>query len=77
LVETYLDRLPYTPRLDPDGLAGIGVTEGTVADLRDLFGTFLEARREILPLLHVYAATVGATGERRGSRFRRSERIPG
>jgi hypothetical protein len=60
LVETYLD---------PDGLAAVGATPETVDGLRDLFGTFLDGGREILPLLHVYAATVGAAGERRGVAF--------
>jgi len=64
LVETYLDRLPYTPRVDPAGLAGVGVDEETVADLRDLFGTFRAGGEELMPLLHVYVATVGAAGER-------------
>lgn len=63
-VETYLDKLPYTPRVDPDGLAGVGVEEATVADLQELFGTFRAGGEEFLPLLNVHAATVGAAGER-------------
>jgi len=69
LVETFLDRLPYTPSLDPDGLAAVGTAPETVDDLRNLFGTFLESSKEILPLLHVYAATVGTAGERRRFAF--------
>lgn len=69
LVETYLDRLPYTPRLDPDGLAAVGTAPETIDELGDLFQMFLEGAREVLPLLHVYTATVGAVGERRGLAF--------
>lgn len=64
LAETYLDRLPYTPRVDPDGLRGVGADEEAIGELRDLFGTFRAGGEELLPRLPVYAATVGAAGER-------------
>jgi hypothetical protein len=64
LVERHLDRLAYTPRIDPDALAGAGVAAGTVEDLRELFGTFRAGGEAVLPLLPLYAATVGAAGER-------------
>lgn len=64
LAETYLDRLPYTPRVDPDGLAGVGAAEEAVEELRELFSTFRAGGEELLPLLCVYAATVGAAGQR-------------
>lgn len=52
------------PRVDPDGLAGIGVDEDVIADLQNLFGVFRAGGEDFLPLLHVHAATVGAAGER-------------
>jgi hypothetical protein len=64
LVETYLDRLPYSPRVGPEGLAGVGVEEETVTELRDFIGTFRAGGEELMPLLHIYAATLGAEGER-------------
>lgn len=69
LVETYLDRLPYTPRVDPDGLAGVGADEEPISNLQDLFGVFRAGGEDFLPLLHVHAATVGAAGERDGLSF--------
>jgi hypothetical protein len=69
LAETYLDRLPYTPRIDPDGLAGQGADTGTIEELCDLFETFLSGGKKVLPLLHIHAATVGAAGERRTLAF--------
>jgi hypothetical protein len=69
LVETYLDRLPYTPRVGPEGLAGVGADEATIADLQDLFGVFRAGGEDFLPLLHVHAATVGTAGERDGFSF--------
>lgn len=69
LAETYLDRLPYTPRVDPDGLADQGVDTETIEELCALFETFLSGGKKVLPLLHIYAATVGAAGERRTLTF--------
>ncbi|MFW6045819.1 MAG: halocarboxylic acid dehydrogenase DehI family protein [Natronomonas sp.] len=69
LAETYLDRIPYTPRVDPDGLVDAGADVVTVAELRDLLETFRAGGESILSLLHVYAATVGAEGEREGLVF--------
>lgn len=64
LVATYLDRLPYTPRVDPEALADVGADEAAIAALQELFTTFRAGGETVLPLLHVYPATVGAAGER-------------
>lgn len=69
LVETYLDRLPYTPRVDPEALAAVGADEATIAELQDLFATFRAGGETVLPRLHVYPATVGAAGERESLAF--------
>jgi len=69
LVETYLDRIPYTPQIDPEILDRMGFDEGTVTELRDLFATFRTAGASVLPQLSVYAATVGAAGEREALSF--------
>lgn len=69
LAETYLDRIPYTPRVDPSGFVDVGEDEMTVAELRDLFETFRAGGEAVLPLVHVYAATVGSEGEREGLVF--------
>lgn len=69
LAETYLDRLPYTPRIDPDGLAEQGADRETIEELRDMIELFVSGGETILPLLHIHAATVGATGERRTVTF--------
>jgi hypothetical protein len=64
LADAYLDRIPYTPRIGPDALAAMGFEETTVGELRDLFAVFNASGSEVVPLLPVYAATVGAAGER-------------
>lgn len=69
LAETYLDRLPYTPRLDPAGLREIGLTQEEIEDYREFFTTFKANGREVLPLLHLFPATVGAAGEREALTF--------
>jgi len=67
LVIAFVDELPYWPRLAPDDLTGVGFDEDTVADVQDLFRSFNTGPVEtVLPALHVYAATVDATGEREG-----------
>jgi hypothetical protein len=69
LIETYVDRLPYTPQVDPETLAGMGFDEGTVEELWELFATFERGGRRFVPLVPVYAATVDAAGERRALTF--------
>lgn len=64
LAGTYLDRLAYTPQIDPETLERAGFDEETVTDLQDLFSTFYSSGVAVVPLLSVYAATVGAAGER-------------
>jgi|APHM01.1.fsa_nt_gi Halocarboxylic acid dehydrogenase DehI. len=64
LTETCVDRLAYTPRLRPDDLTNAGFATETVEELRELYAAFLSGAETVVPLLTVYAATVGATGER-------------
>lgn len=64
LVETYLDRLPYTPKIDPVTLTAMGFDEETVAKLQDLFAKFKRGGPQLMPLLPIYAATVDVAGER-------------
>jgi hypothetical protein len=65
LVDTFFDRLRYTPKLAPDTLAAMGFGEETITELRDLFDTFKAGGRGVIPLSPLYAATVDAAGERR------------
>lgn len=64
LADTYLDRLAYTPRVDPTSLAEMGFDESTVSELQDLFASFNSIGSEVVPLLPVYARTVEASGDR-------------
>jgi len=69
LADTFLDRLPYTPRVDPDALAQVGFEDETVSELQDLYDTFLDIGTRVVPRLPVFAATVGAAGEREALTF--------
>lgn len=64
LVDTYLDRLPYKPQLDPSTLTTMNFDEETITGLQDFFATFRAGGREFMPTLPVYAATVNVAGER-------------
>ena len=64
LAETYLDRLAYTPLVDPATLTEMGFDESTVGELQDLFAMFTTTGSEVVPVLPVYAATVEASGDR-------------
>jgi hypothetical protein len=69
LVDTFFDRLQYTPKLTPDTLAAMGFSEETIAELQELFSTFRAGGRGVIPLSPLYAATVDAAGERHGLTF--------
>lgn len=64
LADTYLDRLAYTPRVDPASLTAMGFDESTVDELQGLFTMFTATGSEVVPVLPVYAATVETSGER-------------
>ena len=64
LADAYLDRLPYSPQVDPESLSRVGFDDETVTEVRDLYATFADGGTEIVPRLPIYAATVGAAGER-------------
>jgi len=64
LVETYLDRLAYTPQIDPDTLTTMGFDEETIGELQDFFAKFQRGGPQLMPLLPIYAATVNVAGER-------------
>jgi hypothetical protein len=64
LVESFVDGAPYRPALGPDALDAAGVGDAA-ADARELFRSFNTGPVEtVLPALPVWAATVGAAGER-------------
>lgn len=64
LADIYLDRLAYTPRVDPTSLTEMGFEKSTVDELQNLFANFNSSGSEVVPLLPVYARTVGASGDR-------------
>jgi len=64
LVDAFVDRVPYAPRVDPDALRAAGFDDGTIADVRALYDTFHDIGTQVVPKLPVFAATVGAAGER-------------
>jgi hypothetical protein len=64
LVESFVERAPYRPALGPDALAAAGVGNAG-EDARELFRAFNDDPvASVLPALPVWAATVGASGER-------------
>ncbi|MDS0260271.1 halocarboxylic acid dehydrogenase DehI family protein [Haloarcula sp. S1CR25-12] len=63
--DAFVDSVPYSPRLAPDALATQGFDEALVADVQQLFREFDEgALDDVIPGLHLWAATVDAVGER-------------
>ncbi|WP_436926796.1 halocarboxylic acid dehydrogenase DehI family protein [Halosimplex amylolyticum] len=64
LADTFLDRLPYTPRVGPDALTEMGFDDETISAVRDLYETFVDVGTRVVPRLPVFAATVDAAGER-------------
>lgn len=69
LADTFLDRLPYTPRVDPDALEAQGFDDGTVSEIQDLYETFIDIGTSVVARLPVFAATAGAAGERAALSF--------
>lgn len=69
LADTFLDRLPYTPRVDPEALTAMGFDDETVSEIQDLYDTFIDIGTRVVPRLPVFAATAGAAGEREALTF--------
>lgn len=69
LLDTYVDRIPYTPAVDPETLTAKGWDENTVEELHDLFATFNEGAFAFVTLVPIYAATTGVLGERHALTF--------
>lgn len=65
LVGAFVGGTPYSPRLAPDDLAGVGFDRETVEAVQGLFRRFNTGPVEtVLPALPVFAASVDAAGER-------------
>ncbi|MFC6756733.1 MULTISPECIES: halocarboxylic acid dehydrogenase DehI family protein [Haloarcula] len=65
LTDAFVDSVPYAPRLAPDALASQGFDEELVGDVQELFREFDEEMLDdVIPGLHLWAATVDAVGER-------------
>lgn len=65
VVDEFVDRVPYAPRLDPPSLRARGFDDGTIDELQELFRSFNRGPIEtVIPVLPIYAATVDAAGER-------------
>jgi len=63
--DAFVDAAPYTPRLGPGALRDHGFDDALIADVQALFREFDEgAVDDVLPGLHLWAATVDETGER-------------
>lgn len=69
LVDTYLDRIPYTPQIDPDSLADMDFDEETITELQDFSTKFERGGCVLMPLLPLFAETVGVAAERRPLTF--------
>lgn len=64
-VTTFVESTPHRPRLSPEALRSAGFEDALIEDVSGLFGEFNGSIAEtVLPVLHVYAATVGAEGRR-------------
>lgn len=65
LTDAFVDAAAYTPRLTPDALRSHGFDDELIGDVQALFCEFDEgAVDDVLPTLHIWAATVDAVGER-------------
>ncbi|WP_266081868.1 halocarboxylic acid dehydrogenase DehI family protein [Haladaptatus caseinilyticus] len=63
--DTFVDATPYSPRLEPDSLRIRGFDDDLITDVQELFREFDEgAVDDVLPGLHLWAATVDEVGER-------------
>lgn len=69
LIDAYVDRVAYTPKVDPGTLASMGYDGETIADLHELFASFNSGAFEFVTLVPVYAATLDALGERHALTF--------
>ncbi|MFB6171172.1 MAG: halocarboxylic acid dehydrogenase DehI family protein [Haloarculaceae archaeon] len=64
-VASFVDALPYRPRLSPADLEAAGFETETTEDLRGVFDAFNQGPDgTVLPAIHLHAATVGASGHR-------------
>ncbi len=64
-VTSFVESVPHEPRLSPEALRSAGFEDGVIEDVSGLFGEFNGAIADtVLPVLPVYAATVGAEGRR-------------
>ncbi len=64
-VSSFVESIPHQPRLSPAALRSAGFGDAVVEDVSGLFGEFNGAIADtVLPVLPVYAATVGAEGRR-------------
>ncbi|MBX0295887.1 halocarboxylic acid dehydrogenase DehI family protein [Haloarcula nitratireducens] len=63
--DAFVDGLPYSPRLGPDALREYGFDDGLIGDVQALFREFDEgAVDDVLPGIHLWAASVDSVGER-------------
>lgn len=63
--DDFVESVPYTPRLEPEALRGSGFEPSLITDVQDLFREFDEgAVDDVLPGLHLWAATTDSVGER-------------
>jgi hypothetical protein len=63
--DAFVDGVPYSPRLAPDALRTQGFDDERISDVQRLFREFDEgAVGDVIPGLHLWAATVGSVGER-------------
>lgn len=69
LVDTYIDRVPYTPAVGPRPLSTMGFTEETITELQAFFAAYKDSAQDFIPLLPTHAATVDAAGERNALTF--------
>lgn len=64
-VASFVESVPQTPRLSPAALRSAGFEDAVIEDVSGLFGDFNGSIADtVLPVLPVYARTVGAAGRR-------------
>jgi hypothetical protein len=63
--DAFVDSVPYSPQLAPEALRRQGFDDDLITDVQQLFREFDEgALDDVIPGLHLWAATVDAVGER-------------
>jgi len=63
--DAFVDSVPYSPALAPDALGAQGFDDDLITDVQGLFREFDEgALDDVIPGLHLWAATVDVVGER-------------